>query len=85
MNNEDRGRAFITVAKWIEEAIDMKAAHDWAWTCTPYPCGLPSDDMLDEGLNVAIGALDLSTFKSRVSREMDQAMREYKTQQVEVA
>ena len=68
---DERKAATETVLRWIEEAHGERAASSWAWECTPIPCGLPSDQQLDEGLRIASGELDLREHVSRCYAEME--------------
>jgi hypothetical protein len=76
-----RQEAFATVAGWIEERLGKKVAHDWVWTCTPYPFGPPTDAMLAEGLAIATGELDPEDLRARIEHEMNEANRKFRREQ----
>lgn len=64
----------VAVCKLIEEAHGASAAHDWLWSCTPYPAGLPSPSQLEEGRQLARGEITLRALLAKVGREMAEAM-----------
>jgi len=72
MTFEERQAATQTVVAWITEAHGNDVAYTWAIECTPMPCGLPSDAMLDEGLAVATGELSIKDLTTRVYAEMEE-------------
>jgi len=51
----DRKRRTQSVLDLISERHGSSVARDWAWACTPIPCGLPSDEQLEDGLRLARG------------------------------
>jgi hypothetical protein len=54
MTFEERRNATQTVLAWITESCGSKSADFWAWEMTPMPCGLPSDEQLEDGLQMAL-------------------------------
>lgn len=76
MTFDERKDATRAVIAWIVEALGDQAADTWAWEATPMPCGLPSDEQLDEGLRVATGELRMSDLLDRVYAEMAEAAAE---------
>lgn len=54
MTDEQRKRAAVTICEWLTEYCGQATADYWAWERTPMPCGLPSDEQLDEGLQNAL-------------------------------
>lgn len=78
MNEEHlRKEATLAVVIWIEEYLTPKAAHDWLWNCTPYPFGLPTDEMLYDGLDVALLVLPLRDLMNRINSDMARWHDEY--------
>lgn len=58
----------------IEQNHGKHLAHEWLWTCTPYPAGLPSQSQLAEGRQIADGSLTFEALRNRVAQEMAAAM-----------
>lgn len=54
MTFEERRAATKVVIGWIIESCGDAAADYWAWERTPMPCDLPSDEQLDEGIEMAV-------------------------------
>lgn len=77
MTEEQRRSAFLAVAKWIEEDVSNEAMNIWLYSCTPYPCGLPLDSQLEDGLKVAAGELDIRALFARCEQETWEAMNSY--------
>lgn len=50
----------------------------WYWECTPAPCGLPTDEMLTDGIAVALGELSLADLAQRNADEMASGIAEYR-------
>ena len=65
-----------TVVDWIAERHGERAASRWLWNCTPYPCGLPSAEQLEEGLRLAAGEVTLDAVIAACERRMEAAMAE---------
>jgi hypothetical protein len=49
-----RRAATYAVLQWLEEYCGKEVADFWAWERTPMPVGLPSDEQLEEGMNMAV-------------------------------
>lgn len=49
-----RKAATVAVCEWIEEYQGKHWAETWIWSRTPFPCALPNDEQLAEGLELAI-------------------------------
>lgn len=71
-----RRDATKAVASWIAEAHGDRAAHDWCWSCTPLPFGLPSDAQLAQGLAVALGEMTIDRLMQDCEEDMRAACRE---------
>lgn len=69
---------FDTVYGWICEARGVAEAHAWAWSCTPFPCGYPSEEQLEEGMAIATGELTLNDVMAKVEAEMKALMDEHR-------
>ncbi len=67
---EARKRATETVMRWIEDAHGEEVAGAWAIECTPIPCGLPDDQMLDDGLSLALGEVTIGQLIARAHASM---------------
>jgi len=65
-----------TVVQWITERHGDHVASDWLWNCTPYPCGLPTGEQLEEGLQLAAGELTIGALIEECLRRLDVAMSE---------
>lgn len=76
-----RKQAAETVARWITEMQGEEVASAWAWECTPMPCGLPSDEQLQEGLSLALGEVSIGALLAKTYREMEEEMRRYNESQ----
>lgn len=48
----------------------QKVAHDWLWSCTPFPLGLPSDEMLAEGRLLADGKVTVDELVAKAEGRM---------------
>lgn len=69
---EARKMATDTVLGWIEAAHGSEIMSAWAYECTPIPCGLPDDEMLDEGLSLALGEVTIGQLMARAHASMMQ-------------
>lgn len=54
MTIEERRAAAVTVYGWLDEIHGRDVAEWWVWERTPFPCGLPLDEQLEEGLTIAV-------------------------------
>lgn len=66
------------VYDWIVETQGEEAAEIWLWACTPFPCGLPTDEQLEEGLAVAYGKITLGQLLAKVDAEMRRCLEEHR-------
>ncbi len=67
-----RKRTTQTVLDWIIELRGNDVASLWAWETTPIPCGLPSDEQLEEGLALAAGEVHISELLRRAYAHMNE-------------
>lgn len=72
-----RRKSALYISEWIEELQGREASELWVWECTPIPCGLPSDQQLEEGLAVALGEISIGCLVNRSHEEMTAALAEY--------
>lgn len=72
-----RKQAAETVVRWITDMQGEEVAQAWVWECTPMPCGLPSDEQLQEGLSLALGEVTIGALLAKTYREMDEELRRY--------
>ncbi len=78
---EARKRATETLIGWIEQVHGQEVAYAWAWECTPIPCGLPDDQMLDDGLSLVLGEVTIGELRARAYREMLRQASEYPSEE----
>lgn len=83
--DEARRSATQAVLKWIEERHGGEAAGIWAMSCTPIPCGLPDDEMLEDGLSLAVGEVTLGALLAKTEAEMERMSRLYSEEYLEEA
>lgn len=70
MDFQERKQATITVLEWLAEAGGDTLANWWLWTATPFPCALPLNEQLDEGLRLATGELSERDLWVKVEAEL---------------
>lgn len=66
----DRKRRTDAVVDLITGRLGPEIASEWAWSCTPIPCGLPSDDQLDDGRRLADGLVTVDELIAKAETEM---------------
>lgn len=54
LTTEERREATTVVMEWLREHHGEDAVNFWAWEMTPMPFGLPLDEQLAEGLEMAV-------------------------------
>ncbi len=69
-----RKDAAVTVTRWITDAHGDDVASLWVWECTPMPCGLPSDEQLQEGLSLALGEVTIGALLAKSYHEMNEEL-----------
>lgn len=70
------------VHRWITQYRGEEVANIWLWECTPFPCGEPSKEQLDRGLDVALGTMTIGELVAQVEAEMEMALEAYAVREV---
>ena len=60
-----------TVFAWLEEYCGNAAANIWLWELTPWPCGEPTQEQLEQGMLLATGELDWKATLDASYEEME--------------
>lgn len=77
MTEDQRKEATMALYEWITEAHGERSANEWLWAATCYPCDLPLDDQLEDGLRLASGEISFGALLGKVERQMEEAVDAY--------